>query len=606
MKSRRPIPDQMTTSKSPSSTRASGATCIPPPKKRPLQTEKEVIRASLQGPPSTRQRTGRSDQARSAFAEATMKESRPSPSFRPRFTSPATTPASPNPATFAKWRTWAVPSCAENSIRPRSQTSSRRPASERTAPSRSSGIPSVRRRSPPVPRGMKPKSGSGSRGWAAARPSITSLAVPSPPTATTSAPPERTASRASRTPSPGSFVKAHSNSPTADRTARAIRSKWRPVRPAALRGLTMRYGFTVVKDNRAWRSRPRPPSSPREHGEPAPAHVGSPRGPEFLGLWCMRAGCARLDPAQARNTFVACSGVRARGQSPGAVDTRLLGRTPSLRPVRAAARGAARAGGDRAPPRRHEMARSGDRRRHRARPRARLAPLRPRPLRVLRLGPDRRRGTRAAPVAQPGGRAPHLGHPRERRAPRGGAPQLRLVREGRGRAVRVLDGRARHDRGGGAHRRRERRLEGRLGAAPAVRRQERGGRRRPELLLGPHLVRVRARHLRGDHRHAPRLPERAVDVGGRHGGRDRGRLPADRGGRALAHRRRRGRGDRRARRVRGAVDLPPRPADAALVRPRPERGGPRAPVLEAAGERESAAATERHRQQRDARGRVAP
>src|SRR6266511_3966143 len=229
-----------------------------------------------------------------------MKESRPSPSFRPRFTSPATTPASPNPATFAKWRTWAVPSCAENSIRPRSQTSSRRPASERTAPSRSSGIPSVRRRSPPVPRGMKPKSGSGSRGWAAARPSITSLAVPSPPTATTSAPPERTASRASRTPSPGSFVKAHSNSPTADRTARAIRSKWRPVRPAALRGLTMRYGFTVVKDNRAWRSRPRPPSSPREHGEPAPAHVGSPRGPEFLGLWCMRAGCARLDPAHAR------------------------------------------------------------------------------------------------------------------------------------------------------------------------------------------------------------------------------------------------------------------------------------------------------------------
>ena len=75
-------------------------------------------------------------------------------------------------------------------------------------------------------------------------PSITSLAVPSPPTATTSAPPERTASRASRTPSPGARVKAHSKSPIAARTARAIRSKWRPVRPAALRGFTMRNGFT--------------------------------------------------------------------------------------------------------------------------------------------------------------------------------------------------------------------------------------------------------------------------------------------------------------------------------------------------------------------------
>jgi len=72
---------------------------------------------------------------------------------------------------------------------------------------------------------------------------MTSLAVPSPPTATTSLPPASTASRARRAPSPRSLVKAHSKSPTAVRTARAILSKWRPVRPEALTGLTISQGF---------------------------------------------------------------------------------------------------------------------------------------------------------------------------------------------------------------------------------------------------------------------------------------------------------------------------------------------------------------------------
>ena len=75
-----------------------------------------------------------------------------------------------------------------------------------------------------MPRGMNPKSGSGSRGRAPARPSITSLAVPSPPTATTSGAagpdrlpgePDAVAGRARE----GALEVAH-----AARIARAIRS----------------------------------------------------------------------------------------------------------------------------------------------------------------------------------------------------------------------------------------------------------------------------------------------------------------------------------------------------------------------------------------------
>ena len=103
-------PDQITTSKSPSSIRASGATCIPPPKKRPLHTESEVIRSSLHAPPSARQRTGWSDQQRSACARREHEGQPPARgACSPRFTSRATTPEMPNPATFAKWRTWRAP-----------------------------------------------------------------------------------------------------------------------------------------------------------------------------------------------------------------------------------------------------------------------------------------------------------------------------------------------------------------------------------------------------------------------------------------------------------------------------------------------------------------
>ncbi len=155
-----------------------------------------------------------------------MNATLPPKAFPLRSISCTTLPEIPNPATFAKCRTWGRPSAPVNSIRPRSIL--RSAPSERTSAAApgSEGQSSVRQKSPPVPRGMNPKVTSGRRGrpsWAS--PSMTSLAVPSPPTATTRLAPASTTSRASTLPSPRRRVKEQSNSPTASRTARTIASK---------------------------------------------------------------------------------------------------------------------------------------------------------------------------------------------------------------------------------------------------------------------------------------------------------------------------------------------------------------------------------------------
>jgi hypothetical protein len=95
---------------------------------------------------------------------------------------------------------------------------------------------------PEVPAGSARDEAEADLGIERAGQTTTSLAVPSPPTATTSRDPAATASPARTAPSPRRRVKAHPKSPTTSRMARAMASNLRPVRPLALAGLTMRWG----------------------------------------------------------------------------------------------------------------------------------------------------------------------------------------------------------------------------------------------------------------------------------------------------------------------------------------------------------------------------
>ena len=237
--------------KRPSSSFASGATIIPPPKQRPFAITNDVTAPSCIGPPSSDQRTGMSFQPTSARREASAKVSFPPSSLVLELairTASAPTPAS---ATLMKYRAAGRPFESRRSMRPTS-TALASPFSRGAQLRKSPISPTVRRRSPPVPRGRMPSAAPArtARGASPGRgssknPLTTSLMVPSPPTATTSSAPSRSARRASSAACMGRSVNAWACSPTAPRTAAWISSKCRPVAPFAERGLTMTNAFTA-------------------------------------------------------------------------------------------------------------------------------------------------------------------------------------------------------------------------------------------------------------------------------------------------------------------------------------------------------------------------
>src|SRR6476659_9347231 len=102
------------------------------------------------------------------------------------------------------------------------------------ASSRSRGIPKVRTKSQPVPRGMT----ASSTPSAAARPFTTSFTEPSPPTTTSRVAPADTASAASAVRRPGASETSASPSSTRAAARRAISGQRFPVEPAAAAGLT--------------------------------------------------------------------------------------------------------------------------------------------------------------------------------------------------------------------------------------------------------------------------------------------------------------------------------------------------------------------------------
>ena len=170
-------------------------------------------------------------------------------------------------------------------------------ASDRAASSGKPGHPSERRRSPPVPCGMQPKSTSGSTTRPApARPSTTSLAVPSPPTATTMRSPPLAASRAMSVASPLRVVKTAWKSPCDARTARAIRSKWRPVRPPPLAGFTMRKGRREGSRRPVYRPGP---AGSRRAASRAPPRAAKARTSRATGTPVGQSGSQPVQEAQA-------------------------------------------------------------------------------------------------------------------------------------------------------------------------------------------------------------------------------------------------------------------------------------------------------------------
>ena len=80
-------PDQMVTSKTPSSVCALGHTHIPPPKYWPLPTARQVMSMSSRGPSSKETETRRSEYLRSALRLAHLNDSGPPSALEVWFTS---------------------------------------------------------------------------------------------------------------------------------------------------------------------------------------------------------------------------------------------------------------------------------------------------------------------------------------------------------------------------------------------------------------------------------------------------------------------------------------------------------------------------------------
>src|SRR5262249_49881264 len=137
-------------------------------------------------------------------------------------------------AMFAKYASPGEPVQVSYCARPRSITLVRPPSATRMASSSFVGMPNVRMKSAPVPRGMIASSARS----APARPFTTSFTVPSPPTATSSSAPPSTAERASSRRWPGSSEKSASPVKPSCAVRRASSGHLRPVAPPAEAGLT--------------------------------------------------------------------------------------------------------------------------------------------------------------------------------------------------------------------------------------------------------------------------------------------------------------------------------------------------------------------------------
>ena len=152
-----------------------------------------------------------------------------------RFTRATTSPPIPQSAMFTKWR-GAAPSRVS---RPMS-IGRVAPAARTAAAAAPAGMPAVRRKSPPVPLGTRPRTAPGATGDPSVvrKPFTTSLRVPSPPTATTRSQPPRSAARVSSVASRGAVVSRSSTSTPAAVRARRSSGHALPVLPAQLAGLT--------------------------------------------------------------------------------------------------------------------------------------------------------------------------------------------------------------------------------------------------------------------------------------------------------------------------------------------------------------------------------
>src|SRR4029078_13156762 len=122
----------------------------------------------------------------------------PPSAFDDSFVLFATAPLIPPPATFTTQASPGSPDQARNPTRPASISRVTPARATRTASSSAVGMPYVRTKSTPVPRGTTP-----SAQPVPTSPEATSLTVPSPPTATTRPAPAWTASRASSRRCPG-------------------------------------------------------------------------------------------------------------------------------------------------------------------------------------------------------------------------------------------------------------------------------------------------------------------------------------------------------------------------------------------------------------------
>src|SRR4249920_1303183 len=159
--------------------------------------------------------------------------------FPDRLTRSAATPVRPALATLQKMREAGRPSQSVNRTRPRSIVRTAEPDAVATARSTFFEISKVFTKSHPEPRGITASSASGLTAASPSKnPFATSDTVPSPPTATISPAPSRSAARVSSDACPAASVARTSRSRPRAAAARAISGQRRAVRPLSDAGFT--------------------------------------------------------------------------------------------------------------------------------------------------------------------------------------------------------------------------------------------------------------------------------------------------------------------------------------------------------------------------------
>src|ERR1044071_2248079 len=165
----------------------------------------------------------------------------PPRAFEDSFVRLATAPLIPTPAKFTNQPSPGSPAQARYPTRPASISRTRPDTATRTAASSFVGIPYVRTKSTPVPRGRTASSVP-----VPTSPEATSLTVPSPPTATTSAAPSSAARRARSRSCSGRSEKSTSPARPSSDARCASSGQRRPVVPPADAGLTRKTVRALV------------------------------------------------------------------------------------------------------------------------------------------------------------------------------------------------------------------------------------------------------------------------------------------------------------------------------------------------------------------------